>query len=386
MLSRYLASASTKVVKTQVSRAVGFSRTRAFSLFTNQGKNSVIPVCRPHYSRQFSSKSPFGIRYMLSATNRQFRVRPLLKEINQKAIQKKRHMSSTAGSEDAGYKMFDMFVMNKTQLALLVNFCTAIFGVWKINEQEEMTQETKRKTMELDQKLTAQAKTEEQKKTAQDSVHKARRALLISAMRLLAEIHNIQHRDFFDYLRDDERKEIAMQSTLYDFSKYWCLSNKLYLEVDLLHSNNDILGSDSQRISTKLNEVTRACATDSLSKNLMIWTNEQRAVGELMLDDTGQPLGFCAFTKEYTTGKDWGLKKWLKKFEADLWKLENSTSLLRAKKETVASETIRKEINTRLTKLGNSLSGLLHLLDKDNSILEEWQKDMVKKYENNENV
>jgi len=393
MLSNYLASAYTKVVKTQMIRAAGFSRTRASSLFTNQGKNSVIPMYRPHYSRQFSSKSSFGIQYMLSDTDRQFRVRPFRKEINQKKIQKKRHMSSTAGSGDVDYIMLIMS-MDKTQVALLVNFTTmivgGIFGFWKlskqedmimwkvnkqeemIHQQEEMTLETKRKTITLDQKLTAQAKIEEQKRKAQASVDKARRPLLISAMQLLAKIHNIQHSSFFSYLRDDKRKEIAMQSTLYDFSQYWCLSNKLHLEVDLLHfdNDNDTPDSDSQRIDAKLNDVTRMCSTDRDTNNLMMWKIEQRAVGELMLDDKGEPLGFCAFTKEYMTGNDWGLKKCLKNFESDLEELETTTS-----------DTIRKETNGRLTELGKKLSELVRLLDKDNSILTVRQDEMVKTYQ-----
>jgi len=294
---------------------------------------------------------------MLSATNRQYRVRPLPKDNNHKTIQKKRHVSSKAGSEGADYKKY----LTKNGAIIITGVITGIssllehkFGLLEMALKHELTER-------------------EQKRTAQAAVDKARRPLLISAMRLLSRIHHIQHSEFFGYLKDSERKERAMQSTLYDFSKYWCLSNKLHLEVDLLHSDID---SDSKRISTKLNEVTRMCSTDTETKHLMIWTNEQCAVGELMLDDKGEPLGFVAFTQEYTTGKDCGLKKWLKNFEADLKKLGAANE----------SETIYKETNARLTKIGKSLAELVYLLDKDknNSTLTERQKEKMKEYENNE--
>ena len=236
--------------------------------------------------------------------------------------------------------------------SIIVSIGSTIFNRFGLNSQAELTARLDRETKIIDQRLIAKEKAEEEKKTAQALVNKARRPILKSAIDLLSRIHNIQHRSFFWYLSVPERKELALLSTAYEFARFWCLSNTLYNEVDLLGSDDyDDPTSEPEIISNLLDAISRQCSTDRFDRYLMMWGLEQRAVGDLMLDDEGECIGLDAFIEKYNSNSDLGLGKWLKNFVADLEKLGTNG-------DGKGSE--------RLTEVGKALSILILQLARSN--------------------
>jgi len=267
---------------------------------------------------------------------------------------------------------------------VVVNIILIFCGWIKLREQLQFTQDTNKQIFDQQEQAKKEkfdqkeyAKKKEQEKTAQALVDKARRPLLNSAMELLSTIDKILRKDYLDYSPDNKkRKDLAIQSTLYDFSTYWHLSYKLYDKVDLLLSSDDIPKEGSKLISGQLIAVSKICSKCELTEKLMMWRPEQRAIGELMQDDKGEPIGFLAFVKDYVLEKDYmpensectyGLSHWLEEFAADL------------------AEQLDEKTKKKLKMLGKALSGLIIQLDKDNVrtvIGSGWHQWLVKEYKN----
>ncbi len=255
--------------------------------------------------------------------------------------------------------------------SVVVSVVSSICGWYRLDSQSRLTAELSRESHVFEQRLLAQTKAEEEKRTAQALVNRARRPLLNSAIELLSRISNIQHGSFFYYLGVPERKELALQSTLYLLGKYWCLSNKLYNEVDLVSSDDHDLQSEPEIISNQLYKIAGSFSTDR-SGSLMMWRLEQQAVGELMLGDDERCIGLDAFIKKYKSELDLGLGSWLKNFAVDLEKLGTS----------------RQEKGCeRLTKVGESLSILILQLARHYSrgILNQYTLKTIHSYGKNLN-
>lgn len=152
---------------------------------------------------------------------------------------------------------------------------------------------------------------------AQKIVETYRRPLLGSAVELKRRLGNVLHNEFLAYLRvDSPRSRIALLSTAYRVAAFlgWreLLGRKLtYLRYE-----------DSERttkVVALLENVSSQFATDRLDFEppgcLMLWKDEQRAVGGLMLEADGSGiLGFESFMANYETVYE----PWLGPFVADL--------------------------------------------------------------------
>lgn len=255
--------------------------------------------------------------------------------------------------------------------SVVVSVGSSICGWYMLDKQSRLTAEISRESKVLEQRLLAQTKAEEEKRTAQALVNRARRPLLNSAIELQGRISNIQHHNFFVYLGVPERKELAIESTLYVLGKYWCLSNKLYNEVDLVSGDDHDLQPEPEIISNQLYEIAGSFSDDR-SGSLMMWRLEQQAVGELMLGDDERCIGFDAFIKKYKSELDLGLGKWLENFAVELEELGTSS---------------QEEGCERLTKVGESLSVLILQLARHYppGILSQYALNAIRLYGNNLN-
>lgn len=142
------------------------------------------------------------------------------------------------------------------------------------------------------------------------------RALMFGAADDLGNrIDNIRNRNFFYYLQEADRRNIALRSTLYRFGQYFTWT-EIYREYLRLNPKKD-----TQEISDLLGWITATFATDTLDVKssgplLMLWREEQSAIADSMRQTGTMPgcIGFDAFMDDY----DARYSKWFKRFESDL--------------------------------------------------------------------
>lgn len=124
---------------------------------------------------------------------------------------------------------------------------------------------------------------EERRYKAGEELDLLRGPLLVAADNLSHRIKNIQKEGFSDYLHgaDGYRKEIARLGTLYRFANYWAVQELLYRRANLLRFEQDL---ETRSASFRVNDIVRRLATDRHEGlAAIVWKDEQRAVGELMI-------------------------------------------------------------------------------------------------------
>jgi hypothetical protein len=172
--------------------------------------------------------------------------------------------------------------------------------------------------------LEREAKKEEARSQARVVLDRYRGPLLDAAWDLGDRIDNIVARDFLStYATDDERREVALQSTLFRVAQYFGWVEILRREIQLLRFESS---GDTWRTAYFISLVTRRFATDWYdwdsahqqarawnedyhrrqlpSRHLMLWQEEQRGIGELMISGnaTARCLGYASFIEDYEEG------------------------------------------------------------------------------------
>lgn len=113
-------------------------------------------------------------------------------------------------------------------------------------------------------------------------------------------LRNIREQQFTFYFGPDQaRRGVAIQSTFYRFAKYWGAAENVYGADPRLE-----LLIEKPRVRRLMVEIGRTFATDRLGREFMVWREEQRAIGELILDgNTGEMprpiIGFASFVRCY---------------------------------------------------------------------------------------
>jgi hypothetical protein len=155
---------------------------------------------------------------------------------------------------------------------------------------------------------------------ARDKLDTYRAPMLAAVDDLGRRINNIRHDKFLDYVSVEDRSEEAVLSTLFRFAQYLVWTEIVHGYADRLRfeSNEstkevaDSIGNIAWILSA--DRFDRTDEADFRTSQLMLWREEQRAIGELMRSTDGTPLGFNSFTEKY----DAGFEKWFRSFAAQL--------------------------------------------------------------------
>jgi hypothetical protein len=184
-------------------------------------------------------------------------------------------------------------------IASLSSLGVAFFSVW------------------MQQRGTREAREHARMSEAKVVLDRYRGPLLAAAWELGDRIDNIRHDRFLDYL--DEDSELAVQAeltTLYRFAQYFGWREVLRTEVQLLSFDDE---SDTRLVASLIGDIVSALATDRLDgRRAMLWAEQQRAIGELMIIDAGagpaKCIGYAAFFSTY----DDRFKAWMGEFAGSL--------------------------------------------------------------------
>jgi hypothetical protein len=175
--------------------------------------------------------------------------------------------------------------------------------------------------------------------------------LLSAAFELQSRIYNLVLRGFAGYLRvgDEDEKSYAVNSTLFVIAQYLAWTEALRRGVQFLDLG-DV--ERSRELADRLENIRAAFSTDTdLHGPFRIFRNEQRAIGELMLEPTTatqsgdvpwQCMGFAAFCSRLETFASW---------------------FARLDRDIRAFSSRRKSGRGRLAALQNRLMNLVDFLD-----------------------
>jgi hypothetical protein len=175
----------------------------------------------------------------------------------------------------------------------------------------------------LKRRLDREDKEEEQRLGARAQLARYRVPLIDAASDLGHRIDTIRHGQFLAYLEGDHpRRDAALLSTVYRLARYFGTLEILYERVNYLKFERD---QDTRAAAAALADIGRTFASDRYDRagpfytsRLMVWREEQRAMGEIVRrddDDAGDHcVGFATFATN-AAGPD---ARWFETFMRDL--------------------------------------------------------------------
>jgi hypothetical protein len=192
------------------------------------------------------------------------------------------------------------------------------------------------------------------RREAKAALDRYRGPLLDAAWQLGERLYHIRNNKFFTLSKDTGREQDAQLTTLFRFAYYLCWRELVRTQVQLLRFKKH---KDTRVAADFLGKFTWVLAADDLDEGwAMLWGDEQRGIGELMMEHppnaSPSVRGYAAFHHDY--------KKvfcpWMKRFADDLF----------------SDEAKNKH---RLRLLQWVLYGLVRHLDKEDAYSMGWIKD-----------
>lgn len=131
---------------------------------------------------------------------------------------------------------------------------------------------------------------------AEEVLTRYRQPLAAAAFDLQSRLYNILRLDFLGKFGEGhERAEEAQRTTLFRLAQYFGWTEILRRDIQFLSFPQD---EDTKQVAKLQAEITRSFLTDSPDPVLMIWSDEQRAIGERMIVEDRDKLrcmGYAAF-------------------------------------------------------------------------------------------
>jgi hypothetical protein len=139
----------------------------------------------------------------------------------------------------------------------------------------------------------------EAKDRAEEVLKRYREPLAAAAFDLQSRLYNILALEFFDNFGEPHpRSEEAVRTTLFRIAQYFGWSEILRRDIQFLSFPE---AEETRRVIDLQRRIAKAFLTDDYGEELMIWADQQRAVGELMIvEEHGKVLcmGYARFRKE----------------------------------------------------------------------------------------
>jgi hypothetical protein len=131
---------------------------------------------------------------------------------------------------------------------------------------------------------------------AADVLATCREPLAAAAYDLQSRIYNVLCLDFFGkWGTTNTHAEDAINSTLFRLAQYFGWTEILRRKIQFLSFPED---EETRKVARLQSEITRCFLTDRYGLSLMIWSDEQRAIGEQMIvEEQGDVLcmGYARF-------------------------------------------------------------------------------------------
>jgi hypothetical protein len=134
---------------------------------------------------------------------------------------------------------------------------------------------------------------------AEEVLTRYREPLAAAAFDLQSRLYNILELEFFDNFGEPHpRSEEALRTTLFRMAQYFGWTEILRRDIQFLSFPE---AEATQRVTELQRKIAKSFLTDDYGEELMIWGDEQRAIGELMIveeHDKVLCMGYARFRKE----------------------------------------------------------------------------------------
>jgi hypothetical protein len=148
---------------------------------------------------------------------------------------------------------------------------------------------------QLDMKVRRQAALFERDLRVEEIVTRYREPLAAAAFDLQSRLYNVLRLDFLGKYGGGERAATAHETTFFRIAQYFGWTELLRRDILFLSFPED---EDSRRVARLQREIASCFLTDGYGHALMIWSDEQRAIGERMIvEEHGKVIcmGYAAF-------------------------------------------------------------------------------------------
>ena len=140
--------------------------------------------------------------------------------------------------------------------------------------------------------------------------------LTAAAYDLQSRLYNILQQGFLTAYggEGNERQEDAIKSTLFRLAQYFGWTEILRQDISAWKFAQD---EDTRAVGELLAAVQGSFQTDAFPTEFMIWRDEQRAIGEMMIVEESGPktcVGYARFVELY----DDRMRRWLERIERNL--------------------------------------------------------------------
>jgi hypothetical protein len=185
-------------------------------------------------------------------------------------------------------------------------------------ELEQFKAESNREVEVLKADLQDRADRDRRDRESQATLSLYREPLTAAAFELQSRIYNIIELHFLqEYAQPGgERVEDAIKSTLFKFAQYFGWREILRNEIHFLRFPEE---SETRAVGELLASIDEAFNDDELGPAFMLWRDEQRALGELMVVRGAGPrtlLGYFDFFELYETNPY--MRRWFARLEQAL--------------------------------------------------------------------
>jgi hypothetical protein len=120
--------------------------------------------------------------------------------------------------------------------------------------------------------------------------------------------------DFFATFGEQERSEEALRTTLFRLGQYFGWTEILRRDIQFLSFPED---EETRRVGRLQSEIAKAFLSHSYGPALMIWKDEQRAIGERMIvEEHGNVM--CMGYATFSDRCDELFAPWLERLRAEL--------------------------------------------------------------------
>lgn len=184
----------------------------------------------------------------------------------------------------------------------LVSIVTAAAGQRSRRQIERFRVEHRKDIELLRDELRSRAIQDDRQVQRETVMARYRQPLAMAAYDCHRRVHHILTNDFLGRYAspDASRREMAILTTVYRVAQYFCWAEILRQEIQLLQAPNT---ETTKRTNQLMNRIIKAFMSDRFGcPGFEIWRDQQRSIGELMIDETGRQrrcIGYFAFEKTY---------------------------------------------------------------------------------------
>ena len=175
----------------------------------------------------------------------------------------------------------------------------ALLSAFVALRQSRLAERLARVNAELEAEVHRRAALFDRDLRGEEVLTRYRQPLAAAAFDLQSRLYNILRLDFFGkFGGDHERSEEAFRTTLFRLAQYLGWTEILRRDIQFLSFPED---EDTRRVAHLQSEIAKCLLTHEYGAELMVWSDEQRAIGEEMIvEEHGKVLcmGYATFGRD----------------------------------------------------------------------------------------